>query len=802
MELVLKDLRYALRSLRANPGFALVAILTLALGIGATTAMFSIINGVLLRPLPFKDPQRLVMVWEHNLLGDAGGDRNYASPANVYEWSKETKVFSSLATNFDWEMSLTQLGDPDTIIVGLCSSTLFPTLGTRPFFGKTIEGTDITAPVDNSAVLSYDFWQRKFGGDRNVLGKTFHIEGQPVTVIGVMPREFFVPNSKAAIWLPMQIKPETRGRYLHPMARLAPGVSEEQAQAHMDVVAKRTQAASPQFNTNMGVNVMSVHEQVVGDVRRTLLVAMAAVALLLLIACVNIANLLLSRAASRSKEMSIRAALGAGRGQLVRQLMIESLVLAIIAGILGVVLAGWATMLFVRLVPETAMMPRLDEIAIDQRVLGVTVLLTLATGILFGLAPAIEASRTNLQSGLNSATRGSSESRRGKGFRNLLVVTEVALATVLLIGAGLLIRSFGKLEQVDPGVRREGVLTMKIVLPDVDTNERRTAMMEEIFEAVRRVPGVDAVGSDTGLPFTGYIARDSVDIVGKPRQRPDEGLSSDIKSVGGDYFRAMGIQVLKGRALDPRNIGAGATEVVVNETWERKYMNGKSAVGERIQYEWYRPLNSEIVGVVADVPAEGLGKETFPAVFHTYAFDNRSQFTLVIRSSVNPQSLAVPITRVLRKLQPIMPVTEVRTLEEIVSNTISRPRFNATMISLFAGLGLLLASIGIYGVLSYSVAQRTHEMGIRMALGADPKDVLKLVVRDGVTLALLGIAVGVAVALPATRLMAALLYGIEVTDPAVFITVSLTLAAVALLASYVPARRATKVNPMVALQPE
>lgn len=799
MDLLWNDIRFAIHSLRARPGFALVAILTLALGIGATTAIFSVVNGVLLQPLPLNDPARLVMVWEQHL-DEPDADPNRVSPANYTEWTRQTsRLFSSLGTAFDWELSMTGQGEPEVVRAGLVSGTLFRTLGAKPLLGRVIENDR-----DRNAVLSYAFWQSKFGGDPQVLGRSVRIDGEAYTIGGVMPREFLVPKSNADVWVPYPIPAEVHGRYLTAIGRLAPGVTVAQAQAGMDVVAKRTEAAYPPSNARMGVKVIPVHEQVVGSVRRALLIVFAAVALLLLIGCVNIANLLLSRATSRSKEMAVRAALGASRAQLIRQLLTESLILAIIAGLLGIVIAGSATTLLLRFTPESAMMPRTAEIAVDGRVLAVTALLTLVTGIVFGLAPALEASRTDLQSGLTSAARGSSHDRRGKRFRNVLVVAEVALATVLLIGAGLLIKSFAKLERVDPGLRTDGVLTMRVVLPNAYAQpDKRRVMVAHMLEQVGHVPGVAHAGAivSVNMPFTNSWSNTNFTIAGAPAPVPGHEPEADIRLIAGDYFRAMGMQLLGGRTIDERALAPERAEFVVNDAFARRYFAG-NAVGKRIELEWFYMLKGEIVGVVSSVRQKGLNADPAPAIYMNHAHDPNLSFTLAVASKGDPAAIAAPVTGVLRSLDPQMPVTNVQTLESLVEGTISRPRFNATMLTLFAALGLLLASIGIYGVLSYSVAQRTQEMGIRMALGADASGVRGLVVRDGVKVAAIGIVVGLMIALPATRVLAALLYGVEPTDATVFGAVSAVLLMVALAASYLPAHRATRVDPMVALRPE
>ncbi|HEX2059956.1 MAG TPA: ABC transporter permease, partial [Thermoanaerobaculia bacterium] len=804
VEDLVQDLRYGARTLRRSPGFTAVTVLTLAIGIGATTAIFSVVNGVLLRPLPLHEPDRLTMVWEQQL-DEPGSDPNVVSPTNFTEWKKQsTRVFSSIGATFDWEMSLTGQAEPELVRGGFVDGGVFPTLGVKPYLGRYIVDRDVTGQ-EGIIVLSHALWQRKFGANPRVIGRRVQIDGDTYTVAGVMPREFLIPKSRAEMWVPYPVPPTARGRYLSVVARLAPGVSLQQAQAAMDVISTRMRAANPEYLVDWGVTLVPMHEQVVGKVRRALWIVLAAVTLLLLIGCVNIANLLLSRATSRAKEMSIRAALGASRFRLVRQLLTESLVLALVAGILGVVLAGWGTMLLVRFMPESTLMPRTAEISVDGRVLAVSVLLTLATGVLFGLAPALEASRTNLQTGLKSSSRGSTHDRRGKVFRNTLIVSEVALATVLLVGAGLLIKSFSKLERVESGVQPDGVLTMRVVLPgSYSDQELRRTKITRILDAIRGIPGVERLGGivSINMPFTGSWSNTGFTIVGAPAPQPGQEPDADIRPIAGDYHRAIGIPFLAGRPLNhDRARTPGTTEFVVNEAFARKYFNG-NALGKRIAFEWFADLDGEIVGVVGNVRAQGLDTDPAPAIYLSYLHDVNTQFTLTIASSVDPRSLQVPVTSVLRKLEPLMPVSNVATLADLISGTIARPRFNATMLTLFAALGLLLASIGIYGVLSYSVAQRTQEMGIRMALGADPRDVLRLVVRDGVSVTAIGIAAGVAIALPATRVLASLLYGVEASDPMVFAVVAAALAAVALAASYVPARRATRVDPMIALRAE
>ena len=804
MDLLWKDIRYALHSLRANPGFALVSILTLALGIGATTAIFSVVNAVLLRPLPLPNAQELVMVWERTPEGKGG---NFVSPANFVAWTREKGIFASMGCSADWKVTITGQGEPEEVRAGLANRTFFPTLAVKPYLGRTISGTNGKEYIEGQyVVLSYAFWQRKFGADPKVIGKGLMVAGDAYTIVGVMPRDFFVPESRAEMWIPHALPANegpNRGRYLKPLARLAPGVTLQQAQARMAVVARRLSDESPRYNKGYGVDIVPFMEQVVGNVRRPLLVVMAAVALLLLIACVNIANLLLSRATSRSKEMAVRAALGASRGRLIAQSLTESMVLALVAAVLGILIAGWATMLLVRFTPESAMMPRMTEISVNGRVLAVTTMLTLVTAVLFGLAPALQASRANLQTALKSSSRGSSGDRRGKAFRKALVVVEVALATVLLIGAGLMIKSFAKLAGVDSGVRADSVLTAHIVLPrQYREPERSNAIVAQIFERTSRVPGVTRVGLINNMPFTNWISSSSFTIDGDPVPPEGQEPGAHFRTVGGDYYRVMGMPIFQGRVFDARDRADSPVVFVVNDVFAHQYFEGRSVVGRRLSFEWDEMIHGEIIGVVGSVRAEGLEKDAEAAIYRVSTQDPVRQFTLVVASSVKPESLQRPVTNAIRSLDPLIPVSDVATLDDLISGTIARPRFNTTILSLFAALGLLLASIGIYGVLAYSVAQRTHEMGIRMALGANPADVLRLVVKDGVTVAALGVLVGVAVALPATRVLAALLYGVQSWDAMVFASVAATLSGVALAAAYLPARRATRVDPMVALRPE
>jgi putative ABC transport system permease protein len=628
------------------------------------------------------------------------------------------------------------------------------------------------------------------------------MSGRNWIVIGVMPPGFHFLNNQIKAWMPLQLDPATdwrkSGRFLRSVARLKPGVTVQQAEAELDAIGKQLEAAYPDYNKGWGVNLVPMHEQIVGDIRPVLLVLLAAVAFVLLIACANVANLLLSRAASRQKELALRAALGASRPRLVRQMLTESVLLAIMGGALGVLLAYWGIHALIAFAPDN--IPRLNEIKIDPRVLLFTFGISLLTGIIFGLVPALQSSRPDLNDALKEGARGSSGGNRL--VRNLFVVAEMALAFVLLIGAGLMLRSFSQLHQVKTGFETENVLTMRVQLPSAKYGQpqQRAEFFKRAEERLAALPGVKSVGAISYLPLTGLATSTSFNLASKPLP-PSESPATEVRPITPGYFTAMGISLLKGRAFDERD-GANSRVVIINETLARKFFPGQDPIGQQLIVRWEPDFVDEIIGVVGDIKETALEQEPNPAVYWPHPREPYQFMNFVIRSAIDPASLTAAATREIHALDPDQPVADVRTLEQVVAKSIARPRFNTLLLAIFAGVALVLASVGLYGVMNYSATQRTHEVGIRMALGATRTDIMKLVVGNGMMLTVIGIGLGVAASLILTRVMASLLFGVTATDVPTFLGVSAVLAAVALIANYIPARRATRVDPVIALRYE
>jgi putative ABC transport system permease protein len=807
IETFFQDIRYGMRSLLKKPGFTLTAVIALALGIGANTAIFSVINGVLLRSLSYANPDRIVMLWEQSVISEIARLQNVVSPANFLDWQKQSTSFEQMAAVADQRVNLTGGGGgPEEIKAQFVSQPFFAALGVQPLVGRSFLPEEDTVGNDLVIILSHELWKTRFGSDPAIIGKQATISGRQRTIVGVMPPGFHFLDNQVKAWMPLALNPainyrETTGRYLRVVARLKHAVTMQQAQGELAGIAKQLEQALPKYNTGWTVNVVPVHEQVVGEIRPILVVLFAAVAFVLLIACANVANLLLSRAASRQKELALRAALGAGRMRLVRQMLTESVLLALMGGVLGVLLAFWGIQFLVGFGPDN--IPRLSEVTLDLRVLGFTFGISLLTGVLFGLIPALQASRPDLNDALKEGSRGSTGGR-GRTFRNVFVVAEVALALVLLIGAGLMIRSFMRLQSVETGFNPENVLTMRLQLPRKKYADPHQIVdfFKQAQDRVAALPGVQAVGAISYLPLTGGLAsRDAFKIVGQPAPKAGQEPGVEVRVITPTYFQAMGIPLLKGRLLNERDVKESRV-LLINETMAKRYFAGVDPVGKQMEVFWDGSGPDEIVGVVGDIREGALNKEPEPAIYWSHPREPYSGMALIVRTSGDASRFGTAVQKEIRALDPDQPVADVRTMQQVISKSIARPRFNTLLLTIFAGVALLLASVGLYGVMNYSATQRTHEVGIRMALGATRADIMRLVVGNGMMLTLAGIVIGVLASWALTRVMTNLLFGITATDLPTFAAVSAVLATVALVANYIPARRATRVNPVIALRYE
>ena len=806
---MLQDIRYAVRKLSRTPGFTTIAAFTLALAIGATTAIFSVIDGVLLKPLPFRDPQRVVRVTN---LRD--GNRMVSSVPDFLDIRAQSKSYASLAALDAQAMNLTGGSEPERIGAARVGATFWSLLGVTPQVGRGFAPNEDSQSAARTVVLSDGLWKRRFGGDRRIVGKTIALDGNSFTVIGVAPAGFSFPD-RPDVWIPLvfaqdDLNPDGRGaHWMGIMGRLAPNVTAAQATSELVTITRRLEQQYPESNTNMSGAVIPMQEYLVGDVRPALYVMLGAVAFVLLIACANVANLLLVRAASRESEMAVRTALGAGAWRLVRQLVIESVLLAMIGGVFGTLLALWGVDLLLSMAPNG--LPRINEVTVNGSVLVFTAGVTAVTGVLFGLFPALHAARANVGGMLKEGMRGSSGGVASRRARNTLVMAEMALAVVLLVGAGLLIRSFSKLLAVDPGFRAERVVTFAIAAPDTKYGQyaQRRELVSNLVERMKRVPGAQGAAVVTGLPLSNIMMRTSAHIVGTPPERPGERKSTDVAMATPGYFTTMGIPLVAGRDFTDRD-GSGAPVVsIVNQEFVKRYFPNENPIGKRIELGWDQDtastggnmtLGGEIVGVVANVKRRGLSQEVFPETYASYMQPTFSNFSVVVRSTADPSTVMAAIRAQIRELDRDLPLSDLRQLKELVAASVSRPRFYTTILGVFASIALILAAVGIYGVISYAVSLRTRELGIRIALGATGRQVSGLVLQQGVGLAIAGVAVGGAGAYWLTRLLSKLLFGVSATDPLTFVGVAALLTAIAAIASFVPARRAAKVDPLLAMR--
>ena len=806
MRTLWQDLRYGARMLLKSPGVACVALLAIALGIGANTTIFSVVSSVLLRPLPFAAPDQLVKVWTTDAM--RGRNDLPVSYPNFADWRSQSQTFETMTAYAEASATLSGEETPEQIKGVAVTADMFPVLGVKPLVGRPFTAEEEkpgSAPV---VVISHGLWQRRFGSDRKVVGQQVTLDGKSTTIVGVMPPGFKFPLDAQApeLWAPLdpasEINQSRGSRYLNVVARLKAGSTLQQAQAEMETISQRLTDEHPTYNTGRGTRLITLYDDTVGEIRPALLVLLGAVGCVLLIACANVANILLARAAGRHKEMALRTALGASRRRIIRQLLTESMLLACIGGIAGLLLALWGVDVLVSFIPEGV--PRAQEITVDARALGFTLGVSFLTGVIFGLAPALSSSRLNLNESLKEGGRGSTDGLRRNRVRGLLVVSEIALSLMLLIGAGLLIKSFQRLRDINPGFNPERVLTMSLSLPEAKYEEplRQGLFFQELDKRVAQLPGVEVVGLVDPLPLSGDNKTTTFTIDGQPAASPADRLSANVRTVNAEYLSAMGIPLIKGRGFTERDAKDAPQVMLVNETLARRFFPGEDPVGKRATvYPFETPC--EIVGVVGDVKHRGLDVESGPEFYISYLQAPQPSMYLVARTTLaEPGALASSIQSAVQQIDKDQPIADVRTMSQLLNEATAARRFNMLLLGVFALLALVLASVGIFGVMSYMVTQRTHEIGIRMALGARVSDVVRLIVGRGMTLVLIGVSVGLAGAFAVTRVMKGLLYGVSATDPLTFVGVSLVLSAVALVACLIPARRAARVDPMIALRNE
>lgn len=804
---MLKDIRYGLRSLIKHPTFTVVSIVTLALGIGANTAIFTVVNAVVLRPLPFQDGDRLAVVWTTK-------DTNQEQPLSFADYNdlkNQTKTFSAVgAASPLWNFTLTGGGEPEPLQGMYVSANLFELLRVVPERGRNFTSDEDRVGGTPVAIISRSLWERRFGGDQDIIGKQIVVSGTSATVVGVMPAGFRLLDPAAELWVPLQqnqfASSGRQVRLLSVVGRLSDGLAPAAASSELSTIANQWAGQYPDTNKGVGMRVVPLHDQVTGKVRPALLLLLGAVGLVLLIACANIINLMLVRSASRQKEIAVRAALGAGRVRLLRQLLTESITLSLLGGGAGILLGSWGVQALLALNPIS--IPQYNRIGIDFNVLGFTLAASVLTGIVFGLAPAWQTLKFDLHSALKEGGRTAIADRSQRRLSSLLVIAETAMAMVLLIGAGLLLKSFAQLLNVNPGFVTENVLTMQIGLPNAGYQDpqKRAAFLKQLETNLAAAPEVSSVGFVTRLPLmsalnniTSFLAIEGREV--PPGERPE----IDFRRASTGYFQTMGIPLLSGRLVTEQDVANNTASVLINEAMAKRFWPGEDPVGRRIstanstgqQTQW-----QTIVGVVGSVRHLGLDVEPRPEIYYHTNTSPPFGPVVVIRTTGDPQRLISIARAKVREIDRDVPISNVNTMEQLVAQSVAQRRFGMFLVGIFAALALVLAVVGIYGVVSYSVAQRTNEIGVRMALGASASDVLKLVLKNGMTLALIGVGIGLAAAVAVTRLMSAMLFEVKPTDVATFAIVSVGLILVALLACYVPARRAMKVDPLVALRYE
>jgi putative ABC transport system permease protein len=800
---LVQDLRYGMRLLAGSPGFTLAAVAALAIGIGASTAVFSVISAVLLRPLPYAEAERIVMVWDSN--PKRGWDRFAVAPGNYADWEERQTSFEALAAFRDTTFILTGQGDPERLDAVQATSQVFDLLGRQPALGRAFTPAEYEGAGGRVVVLSDGAWRSRFGARPDILGLALTLNAETYTVVGVMPPDMRIPTG-ADLMAPLALSADERqghgGHYLAAMARLKDGTTHEAAAAEMRGLAAAIEKAHPDTNTCWTVVLVPLYEEIVGDVKPALLALGGAVGCLLLIACANVANLLLARAAARRNEIAVRAALGARPARILRQLLTESVVLAILGGGLGTLLAVWGVDLIRTL--QAGTLPRAQSIAVDGRTLAFALLISIVTGLLFGAFPGTLLARSRLQGALQEGGRGVRGRMSGR-VRAILVAAQVALAHVLIVGAGLHLRSLASLMHVDPGFDPKGVLAVDIArLPDRRYPDRPTqvAFYDRVLESLAALPGVTSAASITSAPISDSDRIYSFEVEGEPPRAPDQQVSANWSAVSPAYFETVRIPILKGRGFTESDTAASPRVVVINETLARRIFPGEDPLGRRLRMGIDSDVTREIVGVVGDVRHYGLDKGITMQYYEPYRQRPLDGTTFLIRSATDPEALAAAARRAVLSIDPELPVTGTRTLEAFVADSTGQRRFTLLLLGIFAGAALVLAAVGVYGVIAYAVSQRTHEIGVRMALGAERRAILGLVLRQGMAMVIAGVVAGLAGALALARVVRGMLYGVGAADPMTYAVTAALLSVVAFAAIYLPARRATRVEPTAALRCE